>query len=220
MFLAIIPAFNEQSTIVSVVRSLLSHVDEVVVIDDCSSDATAKLAGEAGATVLSHDLNRGQGAALETGHEYARQKGAHYVLHFDADGQFDVADIPSALIRLRESGADILFGSRFLDNRSRIPWFKKNILFPLGRLANRLFAGTTLTDIHNGFRILGASTLDKIKLTHDRMAHATELIAKVRQHKLSYVEHPVKVTYHEYGQGVTGGWRIVKDLVIGNFIRN
>ena len=219
MFLAIVPAYNEQSTIASVVRSLLPNVDEVVVIDDGSSDATAELARQAGATVLSHELNRGQGAALETGHEYARQKGAQYVLHFDADNQFDVADIAPALERLRTSGYDILFGSRFLGNGSHIPWLKKHILFPIGRLVNRLFARTSLTDAHNGFRILGPKALEKIRLTHDRMAHATELLACVRSTGLSYVEYPVKVSYHEFGQGIEGGMKIVRDLVVGKFIR-
>ena len=76
-----------------------------------------------------------------------------------------------------------------------------------------------MTDAHNGFRILGARALKKIQLTHDRMAHATELIAQIRDTGLQYVEHPVKVNYHEFGQGVRGGVRIVGDLITGKFIR-
>ena len=94
MFIAIVPAHNEESSIGSVVRSLVRHVDQVVVVDDGSRDATAKEAASAGAVVLRHAINRGQGAALETGHEYARRAGADFVLHFDADGQFDAADVP------------------------------------------------------------------------------------------------------------------------------
>ena len=93
MFLAIVPAYNESKRIGSVVRSLFDHVDMVVVVDDASRDATATLAQQAGATVLQHTVNRGQGAALETGHAYARSIDATYVLHFDGDGQCNLLNI-------------------------------------------------------------------------------------------------------------------------------
>lgn len=219
MFIAIVPAYNEASHIGSVVRSLFDHVDEVVVVDDASQDDTAALAREAGATVLVHEINRGQGAALETGHTYARAKQASYVLHFDGDNQFDVADIMPALAAMNASEVDVLFGSRFLGKQSNIPWVKRYILFPLGRLVNRLFARIALTDAHNGFRILNARALSRIALTHDGMAHATEILALTKRHKLRYMEHPVQVTYHEYGQGAANGLRIVKDLMMGMFIK-
>lgn len=219
MIFAIVPSYNEEKHIGSVIRSLFNHVDKVVVVDDASSDNTAKIAREAGAVVLHHKINRGQGAALQTGHDYARQNNADYVLHFDGDGQFDVADIQPALEKLQKSGADILFGSRFLGVDSDIPWFKKNIVLPLGRLFHKIFMKLDLSDAHNGFRILNKKAFQTINITHDRMAHATEIIAQVKKNKLEYVEFPVKVVYREYGQGVGGAVHIVKDLFFGKFVK-
>ncbi len=218
-FIAIVPAYNEAKHITAVAQSLLGYVDEVVVVDDCSSDDTAELARAAGATVLSHTLNRGQGAALETGQAYARERGADYVLHFDGDGQFDVADIHPALLALKASGADILFGSRFLDTRSHIPWFKRQIVLPVGRYLDRILGGVRLTDAHNGFRLLRRTALEALVLTHDRMAHASEIPGLVKKHGLTFIEFPVKVTYHQYGQSAAGGITIIKDLVVGRFIQ-
>lgn len=219
MFLALVPAYNEEKNIADVVQSLLSEVDSVVVIDDASVDATAEVARQAGAVVLSHPLNRGQGAALETGHEYAREIGADYVLHFDADGQFDPADIAPAFQAVQREGKDILFGSRFLGKDSNIPWTKKNIMFPLGKVIDRFFGSLPLSDVHNGFRILNKQALEKILITQDRMAHATEIPVLAKRHGLRHMEFPVRVTYHEYGQGSLGGLQVVKDLFTGTFIR-
>lgn len=218
MLVAVIPAFNEEKNIGSVVQGLFPFVDKVVVVDDGSGDNTDKAAGEAGAIVLRHRINRGQGAALQTGQDYALLIGADYVLHFDGDNQFCVEDIVPALEKLKSEQADILFGSRFLDNRTRIPWFKKNILFPVAKLFNKLF-GVYLTDIHNGFRILNRRALEQIKIEHDRMAHATEIPAKAKKYGLKHVEFPVKVVYHKFGGGLRHGIGVVKDLVFGKFVK-
>ncbi len=218
MFLAIVPAFNEEKTIGSVVRDLFSLVDQVVVVDDRSSDRTAQVAKENGAIVLQHKINRGQGAALETGHEYARQSEADFVLHFDADGQFDPNDILPAWEKLKQEQADLLLGSRFLDGRSQLPWTKKFLFLPLGRLIQQLFFGIKNSDAHNGFRILNKKALQKIKITQDRMAHATEIIILAQKNNLKIIEFPVKVIYHRYGQGLGGGLKILQDLFTGKFL--
>jgi len=218
MFLALVPAYNEARHISSVVRNLLPHVDRVVVIDDGSSDKTASEAISGGALVISHDINRGQGASLETGHHYARSINADFVLHFDGDGQFDVEDIAGAHDALTSANADILFGSRFLDDRSTLPWAKRFVIMPIARHINRVVSGLPLRDAHNGFRILNRRALDVVRMTQDGMAHATEIPSLVKKYHLRYIEFPVKVTYHEFGQGVRGGFRILKDLFFGMFI--
>ncbi|PIT86925.1 MAG: glycosyltransferase family 2 protein [Candidatus Magasanikbacteria bacterium CG10_big_fil_rev_8_21_14_0_10_43_6] len=219
MFIAIVPAYNEEKRIGSVVRSLFHHVDTVVVVDDASKDNTAAEARRAGAHVLVHRINRGQGAALETGHMYAREHGATYVLHFDGDGQFQVEDIAPALAHLQKTQADMLLGSRYLDGRSKLPWLKRHIIHPLGKLMNKIFANVTLSDAHNGFRILNKRALMYIVIGQDRMAHATEIPYLAQKHGLTIVEFPVKVVYHEYGQKMSGGFWIIRDLLIGRFIR-
>ncbi|MBI5222070.1 MAG: glycosyltransferase family 2 protein [Candidatus Magasanikbacteria bacterium] len=218
MLIAVVPAYNEERNIGPVISGLFSHIDKVVVVDDGSTDNTASEAEKFGAIVLRHEINRGQGAALQTGHDYALRIGVDYALDFDGDGQFDVADIGPALAKLRESGADILFGSRFLDGRSQVPWLKRGILLPLARLFNRWFFGINLTDAHNGFRVLNRRALEQIHITQDRMAHASEIPAQAKRLGLKCIEFPVKVMYREYGQGWGGALRVVRDLVLGWFV--
>ncbi|OGH59960.1 MAG: hypothetical protein A2725_01855 [Candidatus Magasanikbacteria bacterium RIFCSPHIGHO2_01_FULL_33_34] len=218
MKIAIIPAYNEEKSLGSVVRSLLNHVDRVVVVDDGSKDKTAKVAFEEGAVVLRHKINRGQGAALQTGHEYARLHKVDYVLHFDGDGQFDAIDIVPAFEKIQSEQADILFGSRFLGKESNIPFIKKNLIFPIARVFNRWMTGIKLSDIHNGFRILNKRAFTEINIKQDRMAHATEIINQTRLNNLKFVEFPVKVMYREYGQGFSGGIKIISDLFTSKFV--
>ncbi len=218
MILAIIPALNEADSIESVVLAVKNCVDEVVVVDDGSSDETANIARSAGATVLVHDLNRGQGAALQTGHDYAREVGADFVLHFDADGQFDAHEIAPALQALNDAKADVLFGSRFLNKKGDMPFTKRYIIFPISKCINFLFGTPNMTDVHNGFRILNKKAFHSISIEQDRMAHATEIPALVKKHGLQYIEFPVTVRYFEYGQNVKGGFHILKDLIFGKFV--
>lgn len=219
MFFAIIPAYNEEKTIGSVVRSIFPYVDKVVVVDDGSDDKTAEQASATGCVVLRHKLNCGQGASLQTGHEYAKKNGVDFVLHFDADGQFDPMDIEEAKKSIIENNADILFGSRFLDNRSKIPLSKKYLLLPFGRVINNFLTGIKLSDAHNGFRILNSRALELLELNQDRMAHATEILALVKKNNLKYIEHPVKVNYFEYGQNINSGLKTIKDLFLGKFVK-
>ncbi|TAN32756.1 glycosyltransferase family 2 protein [Patescibacteria group bacterium] len=220
MICIVVPAYNEEKKIGRVVRGLFEHgFENVVVVDDGSDDRTAEEALAAGATVLRHELNRGQGAALQTGNEYALARGAEMAVHFDADAQHNPADIGPATETLRQSGADILLGSRFLDNRSKMPWFKKHVLLPVGRWINYVFTGLKLSDAHNGFRILTRRALEKLNITQDRMAHNTELVAQIKKHGLKHIEFPVEVTYHEYGQRAGDGFKIIGELLLESFGR-
>lgn len=214
MIFIVVPAYNEEDTIGRVVRGLFEHgFKHVVVVDDGSGDATADKALQAGAVVVRHKLNLGQGAALQTGDDYVFKMGAEAVVHFDADSQFDPADISPALTEMQKTGVDVIFGSRFLDDRSHIPSFKRYVILPLARWINFFFSGLLLSDGQNGFRILSQKALANIQITHDGMAHNTEIMRLVKQQKLSYRESPVQVFYHEYGQGFFGGVRIVGDLL-------
>lgn len=220
MLIAVVPAYNEEKSIGGVIRSLFLHADAIVVVDDGSRDATGAVAQDAGAHVIRHAINRGQGAALATGHAYALENGADYVVHFDADGQFDAEDIRPALSHMQENKADVLLGSRFLDSRSTVPWVKRRIFFPIARMVNGFSGAVPVSDAHNGFRILNRKALESIQITHDGMAHATEILTEIRRHGLEHVEYPVKVVYHEYGRGFGEGVRVVRDLVLGRFIKN
>lgn len=220
MLFVVVPAYNEEKQIGRVISGLFEHgMQNIVVVDDGSSDNTSGAAKSAGAVVLTHEVNRGQGAALQTGNEYALASGASLVVHFDADGQFNPADIKTAVEALRKQNIDVLLGSRFLDGRSQIPWTKKYIVLPIARLINRFFTGLKLTDVHNGFRILTRRALEKINISQDRMAHNSEIIKQIKSHNLSFAEHPVQVSYFEYGQGVGGGFKIILEILQGRLLK-
>ncbi|PSO44164.1 MAG: glycosyltransferase family 2 protein [Parcubacteria group bacterium QH_9_35_7] len=218
MFIAVVPAYQEQENICQVVNELQSYVDEVVVVDDGSTDKTSAEAQQAGAKVITHEINRGQGAALETGRRYALVQDAEFLLFFDGDGQFKPEEIDKAIAKLKQSEADILFGSRFIGDNSQIPITKRYLLLPLAKLVDRFFTDLPLTDAHNGFRILAKKSIEKIEITQDRMAHATEIPRKVKKYELDYVEFPTEVRYKEYGQNFIGGMKILEDLILGKFI--
>lgn len=217
MLFAVVPAHDEQENIGKVVEELISRVDKVVVVDDGSADKTGEIALEKGAIVLRHELNRGQGAALATGHAYALRAGAEFLLHFDGDGQFDPDDIRAALGALKESQADILFGSRFLGENENMPFTKRFFILPAAKLFNRIFLGINLTDAHNGFRIFNRKALEILQISQDGMAHASEIPYLAKKLDLRIMEFPVKVSYHEYGQRLGSIFGIIRDLFMGIF---
>lgn len=219
MVIVVIAAYNEAKTIGEVVRAVRQVCDLCVVVDDGSIDMTATIARDAGATVLSHEINRGQGAALETGFAYARTLSPDAVVTFDADGQFDAADIPRAIMYMKQTQADIVFGTRFARGSAHVPFFKRTVLVPLARVIDRLFGAPALSDVHNGFRVLSTVALNSIVITQDRMAHATEIPRLAQQSGLRIGEFPVTVRYNEFGQGFSGGVKIVRDLIVGLFVK-
>jgi glycosyltransferase involved in cell wall biosynthesis len=119
-------AYNEATTIGGVVADLRHAGHQVVVVDDGSRDGTRHIAAAAGATVVAHPVNLGQGAALQTGIDYALSRGAYILVTFDADGQHRVADIPRLLDALRREGADFALGSRFLGQTYNLPTLRES----------------------------------------------------------------------------------------------
>jgi len=214
----IIPAYNEAKTITGVINKVKPLVSKVVVVDDGSIDKTRELAKAQGVKVLSHLINRGQGAALETGNQYALREGADIIIHFDADGQFLAEEINDIIAPIREGTADIVFGSRFLGKKSNMPAFKKYVIIPLAHLVNKIFTGSNLTDPQNGFRALSKKAAEKIKIEQDGMAHNTEIISKAFGSGLKIKEIPVTVIYHDFGQRFSGGLKIIKDLILARII--
>jgi len=213
----VIPAYNESQNIITVVNKVKPLVDEVVVIDDCSGDNTYELAKTTTAIVLRHPINRGQGAALQTGDQYALDHGADIVVHFDADDQFKAEEIKDLIKPIIENKADAVFGSRFLGS-ANFPYVKRVVIMPLARLINRFF-GITLSDPQSGFRALNRQTLSQIKIENRGMAHCSEILYKTFKSGAHIIEVPITVTYHEFGQSFGGGFKIIKDLIIHNFIK-
>ncbi|QIM15865.1 glycosyltransferase family 2 protein [Leucobacter insecticola] len=213
----VIPLFNEAQVIGEVVQGLRGLFAQVVCIDDGSNDESGTIARAAGARIVRHPINLGQGAALQTGFEYALERGAHYVVTFDADGQHRVEDALEMLNRARNEGLAIVYGSRFLDNRTR-PGLLKKIVLKTAVWVTNLTTRTRLTDAHNGLRVIRNDALNLIKLRQDRMAHGTEIVVQLGRTGLPYAEHPVEVIYSDYskakGQSLLNSVNILIDLII------
>jgi polyprenyl-phospho-N-acetylgalactosaminyl synthase len=196
----IIPAFNESSGLAAVLESLLPLNFGIIVIDDGSMDDTGKIAGAFPVLSIRHELNLGQGAALETGMEAARKLSADFVIHFDADGQHDPSDIAQLLIPLQNGEADIVFGSRFLEKKPSGLSISKKIILKGGRWINYLITGILLTDAHNGIRALNKKALHSIHFHQPGMAHASEILYEVKRKSLRYLELPVHISYSDYSK--------------------
>lgn len=214
----VVPAYNEAKNIVKVIKEIRPLVGEVVVVDDGSSDKTRELAKAQAVTVLSHIINRGQGAALKTGTEYALRQGAELVIHYDADGQFLASDIKTVIEPIVKGRAEVVFGSRFLSKRSRLPLLKEKLIMPLARLANRFFLAVNYSDPQSGFRAFSAAAANKITWRQDGMAHCSEILFEVKRSGLKVEEVPITVIYHNFGQRLGGGFKILKDLLVAKFI--
>ena len=175
---------------------------------------------------MRHIINRGQGAALQTGNQFAYDNGAEIVAHFDADGQFVANEIPRLLKPLLNSECDVSLGSRFIKGKPEMPWTKKNILFPIARLVNYALLGVKLTDPQSGFRALNRRAMENIIIEQDGSAHCSEILYKANISRLRIREAPMTVIYNEYGQDLfhgkgrkKGGIQIIKDLLLAKIMQ-
>lgn len=197
------------------VRALYNSV--VVVVDDCSSDNTGATALQAGATVLRHPLNLGQGAALQTGIDYALRRGASHIVTFDADGQHRSQDIRVLLEMQVKTGADVVLGSRFLGHTENIPSLRRMIL-RLAVVFTHATSGVKVTDAHNGLRLLTRRAAERVHIRQNRMAHASELIEEIGALGLTVAEAPVTIVYTEYslrkGQKLGNAFNILIELLV------
>lgn len=208
--------YNEASVVGTVIEGLLAEFDNVVCIDDGSTDGSARVARAAGAVVVEHPVNLGQGAALQTGFSYALlDPSMTEIVTFDADGQHQVSDAMAMVERIRSGEAEVVLGSRFLDKRTQVSALKRLVL-RAAALQSRLATNMNLTDAHNGLRAFDAGTVERIHLTQNRMAHASELVHQLSEIKPRWVEHPVKIIYTDYskakGQSLLNSVNILSDL--------
>lgn len=217
----VIPAYNESQVIQRVIGDIKEKVDQVIVVDDGSKDNTFDLARDAGATTMRHFINRGQGAALQTGISFALKKGADIIVTFDADGQHKSEEIELLVKPLLLEEVDIVLGSRFLKD-NKIP-LNKSIILKLATFFTRLYTGLKVTDTHNGFRAISRKAAMSINIRQDGMAHASEILEEIKKNDLKYKEVPVTVAYTDYslqnGQKLSNSLRIVWDLLLGRIVK-
>jgi glycosyltransferase involved in cell wall biosynthesis len=198
----VVPAFNEARVLGGVLDELATLVQNIVVIDDGSTDDTSRVALERPVWLVSHPLNLGQGAALQTGVEFALAQSASHIVTFDADGQHCASDILTLLTALGEGEADFVLGSRFLGAAEGIPRSRK-LLLRLGILFTRAFSGVWLSDTHNGLKAMTRRGAETVRLTFNGMEHASELLDQIARSGLRSVEAPVRIRYtsHSIGKG-------------------
>lgn len=220
----VVAAYNEEAKIADVLTDLRQHgYAHIVVVDDGSKDNTTLVAEKAGATVLHHVVNRGQGAALKTGLDYALSEGAEVIITFDGDGQHQAKDIAKLIAPIEHGEAEVVLGSRFLKgSRSNLPLIKK-ILLPGARLLIRIMYHIKTTDSHNGLRALSRHAAQTIQIKANGMEHASEILEEIAAKQLRYTEVPVDIRYTEYsithGQSPLNAFNILFKMLIKKLMR-
>jgi len=218
----IIPAYNEGERLGATLASLAAFSPRVVVIDDGSTDGTAVEALRHSVWLLRHSLNRGQGAAIQTGIDFALERGAEIIVTFDADGQHSVRDVAALVEPVRNGSADVALGSRFLGSAVGLPQGRRLIL-KLGIVFTRIFSRIRVTDTHNGLRAFSRAAAECICITHDRMAHASEILDQIRAYGLRYQEVPVTIHYTPgtlaKGQSSWNALKMAGQLILGRLLR-
>lgn len=214
----VVPMYNEACVVGEVVSELRTVFPHVVCVDDASRDDSARQALSAGAVVLPHPINLGQGAALQTGFEWAlMQPQCRYVITFDADGQHCLSDAIAMRERAERNNLAFIFGSRFLGAPAQTGLLKRWVL-KTAAVFTRWRTGLNVTDAHNGLRLIRRDALEAIHLRQARMAHASEIVEQLAATGLPWEEHSVTIRYTDYsrakGQPLLNSVNILVDLAM------
>lgn len=214
----IVPCFNEGTVIREVLEHARQTFPNIVAVNDGSRDNSAIEIHAAGAHLVNHPVNLGQGAALQTGVEYARsQPGAEVFVTFDADGQHQVKDVLAMIARLRAEPVDIVVGTRFGRPRGendQVPLIKRVVLKTVVFLSPKT-RRLGLSDAHNGLRVFNRTVAEGLSLRMNGMSHASEFVDVMDHKKWRVTEQPVDILYTEYsmskGQSLINGVNILAD---------
>jgi len=214
----VIPVYNEAPVIAAVVSGALRTFPNIVCVDDGSRDGSAAQVARTGARLVRHPVNLGQGAAIQTGVEYARrQPGAGLFVTFDADGQHQIEDVLRMVRRLRIEPVDIVVGTWFQGDVTHIPVLKRIVLKAAVKLSPR-GRRLGLTDSHNGLRAFNRTVADGLDITSNGMGHAPEIVEMIDVKGWRVAEEPVTILYTEYsvakGQSLLNGVNIVFDSAV------
>ncbi|NTV99682.1 MAG: glycosyltransferase family 2 protein [Oscillochloris sp.] len=193
---ALIPAYNEERFIGSLVLAVQAYVDQVIVVDDGSHDRTSEIARMAGAVVVQHTVNQGKAAAVNTGFEYVRRLKPLAMVMLDGDGQHGAGDIPAVLDLVLAGEADVVVGSRFLEVKSEIPIYRQVGQHGLNMVTN-LTSGVSLSDTQSGFRAFSRHALEMLSFSQSGFSIESEMQFLVRDHQLRVAEAPIAVVYAE-----------------------
>ncbi|MDR2974171.1 MAG: glycosyltransferase family 2 protein [Propionibacteriaceae bacterium] len=218
----IVPAYNESSVIGATLEQARTIFPLIVVVDDGSRDDTFDQARSAGALALRHSVNLGQGAALQTGIDYARRLPVDFFVSFDADGQHRTEDVLAMRQSMLDTPVDIVVGSRFLGSTTNMPALRR-VLLKGAILFSNLTSGLKLTDAHNGLRLFNRHVAETIDLRETGYRHASEFTEKIASNHYTYREVPVTINYTAYsmqkGQSALNAINIVADTITAKAVR-
>jgi len=218
----VVPAYNEASRIPATLRDLRLHARNIVVVDDGSQDETEARALEEGVWVVRHPINCGQGAAIQTGIDFALRQAAEIVVTFDGDGQHLASDIDSLIEPIVDGACDVVLGSRFLENTENLA-AGRFLVLKAGVWFTRLVSGICVTDTHNGLRAFSRAAAERIRIRESRMAHASEILHQIQRLNLAYCERGVTARYNDEvrakGQSSWSALEIAVRFLVGNTVR-
>ena len=191
-----IPAYNEEKNIASIITKLKNITDSIIVCDDGSSDMTSEISKNLGAIVISHKKNMGYGAAIRTIFQKSVELDSDILVTFDADGQHRIDDVNKILQPLENNEADIVIGSRFLDNETKVPNYRKIGIKVITQVTNASLK-KKLTDSQSGFRAYNKQALTQISPSEMGMGISTEILIKASNKGLRIAEIPITILYHD-----------------------
>jgi len=189
-----IPAYNEGKNIASILIKLKNISEHIIVCDDGSTDLTSEIAEKLGVIVVKHKKNLGYGAAIKTIFLKAKEINADILTTFDADGQHRIEDIAKVIEPIKNNLADLVIGSRFLNNSQKIPKYRKAGIKIITELTN-ITGGTKISDSQSGFRSYGRKILENIKPTDSGMGISTEILIKTQKAGYKIIEVPITILY-------------------------
>lgn len=219
----VVPAYNEQNTVSQIIEGIAENGYKVILVNDGSADNTLKLAIESKRKypnqifVVSHAINRGLGAALKTGMTVALNKGAKYIVTFDADGQHEISDIPGVCKPLQEGKADVVIGSRPFEDMPISKSFANIVMNAL----TLIFYGRKVKDSQSGLRAFTAEAADKINIVSAGYGVSSEFIKEISDKKLRLDEVTITTIYtpetQHKGTDAIVGLKILAKMVIDLF---
>ena len=190
-----IPAYNEEKNISEIIKKLQKITNKIIVCDDGSSDSTAKIARDMGVLVVQHDTNLGYGAAIRSIFLKAREEKSEFLITLDSDGQHRIEDIQTILKPLQNKEADLVIGSRFLNNDGKnVPSYRKVGIKILTKLANTSLK-QNITDSQSGFRGYGKHVIENVTPSESGMGVSNEILIKANKQGLKIVEVPIIILY-------------------------
>ena len=219
---AIIPAYNEEKALADVIGKTLENVDEVIVVDDGSSDKTSEVAIEAGARVIKHSVNLGKGEALKSGFKAIGDDSI--IITIDGDGQHNPSEIPDLVRPIIEDGADLVNGSRYMNGPEENTPAYRRVGQKVLDIATNISAGTKVTDSQSGFRAFSPQSKNVFRFKDTGFGIESEMLVDAAEAGLKIVEVPITVRYDLDGStkdpithGVGVLFNITKDKVLRTF---